>query len=198
MQFNAEFWNTKYQTNDTRWDIGKISTPLQQYIDQLTDKDVYILIPGGGNSYEAEYLHKQGFKNVYVVDLSEHPLHNIKQRVPDFQTAHLIQADFFTIHLSHPKLTFNLIIEQTFFCAIHPKLRVDYVKQTHRLLKPEGKLVGLLFNDALNTDKPPFGGHRDEYLSLFQPLYSCDIFEDCYNSILERANRELFIKLTKK
>ena len=31
----------------------------------------------------------------------------------------------------------------------------------NQLLKPNGKLVGLMFNVPLNKDKPPFGGNKD-------------------------------------
>jgi SAM-dependent methyltransferase len=198
MFFNADFWEEKYQNSTIGWDIGEVSTPLKNYIDQLTNKDLQILIPGGGNSYEAEYLHRLGFKNVYVVDLSETALENIKTRVASFPSSHLIQADFFELHDLHPNLEFDLILEQTFFCAIQPQLRKDYAIQTHHLLKPNGKLVGLLFDDPLNTDKPPFGGNAGEYLTYFKPLYSLAILDSCYNSITARAGRELFIKLLKK
>ena len=69
MQFSEEFWNNKYKKNKTGWDLGEISSPLKAYFDQLTDKSALILIPGGGNSYEAEYLHEKGFTNVFVVDI---------------------------------------------------------------------------------------------------------------------------------
>ena len=84
MKLDEQFWDTRYQNNDIGWDLAEISTPLKVYFDQLTNKELRILIPGGGNSYEAEYLHNQGFKNVYVVDLSETALDNIKKRVPSF------------------------------------------------------------------------------------------------------------------
>ncbi|MDX1544111.1 MAG: SAM-dependent methyltransferase, partial [Christiangramia sp.] len=48
---NSEFWSTRYRDNRTGWDIGYISTPLKEYIDQLEDKELKILIPGAGNSY---------------------------------------------------------------------------------------------------------------------------------------------------
>jgi hypothetical protein len=198
MSQNAFFWDHKYQKNDTGWDIGKVSTPLKTYIDQLTNKELRILIPGGGNSYEAEYLHHLGFKNIYVIDFSETALNNIQKRLPNFPKSHLIQANFFTVHNLYPNLKFDLILEQTFFCAISPELRLNYAVQTHHLLKTTGKLVGLLFDVPLNTDKPPFGGDSKTYLSIFKPYYSIAIFEQCYNSISSRANKELFVKLEKK
>ena len=47
-KFNKEFWTKRYQDNEAGWDLGTISTPLKEYIDQLTDKNLRILIPGAG------------------------------------------------------------------------------------------------------------------------------------------------------
>ena len=192
MDLNKNFWDLRYQNNETGWDIGYISTPLKKYIDQLTDKNIKILIPGGGNSYEAEYLHNLDFKNVFVVDISPTALTNLKSRVPDFPKNHLINIDFFKLNNS-----FDLILEQTFFCALTPKLRDSYVLKMNQLLRPNGKLVGLLFNIPLNKDRPPFGGTKKEYLSYFKNYFKIEIMELSYNSISERTNNELFIKLIK-
>jgi len=193
MDLNKNFWDLRYQNNEIGWDIGYISTPLKKYIDQLTDKNIKILIPGGGNSYEAEYLNNLGFKNVFVIDISPTALTNLKNRVPDFPKNHLINIDFFKLNNS-----FDLILEQTFFCALTPKLRDNYVLKMNQLLRPNGKLVGLLFNIPLNKDRPPFGGTKKEYLSYFKTYFKIEIMELSYNSISERTNNELFIKLIKK
>ena len=193
MDLNKNFWDLRYQNNEIGWDIGYISTPLKKYIDQLTDKNIKILIPGGGNSYEAEYLHNLDFKNVFVLDISPTALTNLKNRVPDFPKNHLINIDFFKLNNS-----FDLILEQTFFCALTPKLRDNYVLKMNQILRPNGKLVGLLFNIPLNKDRPPFGGTKKEYLSYFKTYFKIEIMELSYNSISERTNNELFIKLIKK
>jgi hypothetical protein len=86
-------------------------------------------------------------------------------------------------------------LEQTFFCALEPSLREEYVNKMVQLLKPGGKLVGLLFNIPLNNDKPPFGGNREEYLALFKEKFKIETLETAYNSIPQRAENELFIKL---
>ena len=56
MFLSQSYWNNRYLENDFGWDTGSITTPLKTYIDGLTDKSLKILIPGAGNSYEAEYL----------------------------------------------------------------------------------------------------------------------------------------------
>ncbi len=194
MQLNAEYWNSRYLENETGWDAKSITTPLKEYFDQLKNKTLKILIPGAGNSYEAEYFIKKGFKNVFVLDYAEEPLKNLSQRCKKFPKQNLIQQDFFK-HTGQ----YDLIIEQTFFCAIDIKLRKKYAKQMHQLLKPGGKLVGVLFDDRnLSNEKPPFAGNKKEYLSYFNSYFKINIFEKCYNSIKPRENRELFIHLTKK
>jgi thiopurine S-methyltransferase len=186
-------WNEKYINKNTGWDIGIISKPIKKYIDQLNDKNTKILIPGCGNSYEAEYLHNKGFNNVYVIDIAEKAIDNFKSRVPSFPKNHLILGNFFTL-----KDKFDLIIEQTFYCAINPKKRDEYVKKMNNLLKPKGKLVGLLFQFPLTEQGPPFGGSKTEYLNRFSKYFKIEILEDSYNSIESRQNKEVFIKFVKK
>lgn len=192
MKLTADFWNTKYKTNKTGWDLGEISPPLKSYIDQLENKELKILIPGGGNSYEAEYLYNKGFKHVFVVDLSEIALQNIKKRVPSFPKSQLLLIDFFDIQQK-----FDLILEQTFFCAITPKLRANYAEKMNQILKPNGKLVGVFFDAFLNEAHPPFGGNKEEYLKYFQPYFKSIEMEPCYNSFHSRDGMELFVNIKK-
>ncbi|WKZ66684.1 MAG: methyltransferase domain-containing protein [Flavobacteriales bacterium] len=182
------FWEERYHAQETGWDLGAPSTPLKEYLDQLTDKALRILIPGGGRAYEAEYAHRLGFTHVFVIDLTDAPFKDLLQRCPDFPAQHLITGDFFA-HEGQ----YDLILEQTFFCALDPALRGRYVEQMHRLLKPGGKLVGVLFHDALNDDRPPFGGFRDDYLPLFRKRFPEVRMDPCRNSIAPRAGRELWL-----
>lgn len=191
MDLDEIFWNDKYISGMTGWDIGYVSTPLKEYIDQLTDKKLKILIPGGGNSYEAEYLFNKGFKNVSVVDISAIPLKNLMKRVSTFPSENLIHKNFFEL-----RGQYDLVLEQTFFCALRPSLREDYAKQLAQLLKPSGKLVGLLFNIPLNDDRPPFGGTMEEYRTLFSKYFKIEKMEPAYNSIPPRAGNEVFISMT--
>lgn len=192
MDLSEKIWDNRYVNNDIGWDLGKVSSPLKAYFDQLDDNNCKILIPGGGNSYEAEYLFEKGFSNVFVVDLSKTAIENFHKRVPNFPKSQLILGDFFDINT-----TFDLIIEQTFFCAINPNLRGKYAKKMHSILKPGGKLVGVLFNVPLFTNRPPFGGHTKEYESYFEPYFDFNVFELCYNSVSSRRGRELFVNLKK-
>lgn len=189
-ELDAGYWSTRYQQEDTGWDAGSITTPLRDYADQLENKELKILIPGAGNAHEAEYLFNAGFKNVFVCDLAPEPLANFLKRCPGFDPTHLLLQNFFDLQDGY-----DLIIEQTFFCALDPSLRAAYFKKMAGLLKPGGHLVGLLFNDVLNTGHPPFGGNKEEYLGYIPFSLSIKTFETAYNSIKPRQGRELFMNL---
>jgi methyl halide transferase len=189
-KFNKVYWDSRYSQNQTGWDVGEITTPLKTYFDQLETKNLKILIPGGGNAYEAEYLFHKGFEDLTVLDISDKPLLNLKERIPAFPESQLICGDFFAHNGQY-----DLIVEQTFFCALHPSLRPAYAQKMAELLKPEGNLAGVLFNAEFEGG-PPFGGNRQEYLEYFKPFFKIKTFESCYNSIKPRAGRELFIILT--
>lgn len=192
MTYDEKYWTSRYKDESTPWDVGQITTPLKDYFDQINNKSLKILIPGCGSAHEAIYLHSQGFKNVYLIDVSEEPILKFKYSHPDFPAAHIIHGDFFEIEDSY-----DLIIEQTFFCALHPSQRHAYAVKMRELLNDGGRLVGLLFNDSLNSDRPPFGGFKEDYIKIFKPYFSFFVFEESYNSIPPRKERELFINLIK-
>ena len=196
MNKKENYWTERYLHKNTGWDIGYPSTPLKKYIDQLNNKDLKILIPGAGNAYEAEYLFVNGFKNVFVLDISPLPLGALKKRVPNFPEDQLLQVDFFQYEGA-----FDLIIEQTFFCSFEPseENRKRYAQKMHELLKPLGKLVGLWFDHPLTAAaKRPFGGTLQEYESYFKPYFETNVFERCKNSIKPRMGNELFGIFVKK
>ena len=193
MKLNSNYWQNRYQTDQIGWDTGRITTPLKEYFDQIEDKSIRILIPGCGNSYEFEYLLNNGFTNVFVLDYAKAPLENIKKRVPKSKDNQLIYADFF-----EHQAEYDLIIEQTFFCALDPELRAKYVEKMHSLLSEKGKLVGLLFQFPLTEVGPPFGGSKEAYLKLFSNTFEIKTLETAYNSIKPRKENELFFIFTKK
>jgi SAM-dependent methyltransferase len=188
-----ERWNSMWENKQTHWDIGSPSTPLVAYIDQIKDKTIEILIPGAGNAYEAEYLHKKGFPFVKVLDISALPVKKLLNRYPDFPKENVIEGDFF----AHSG-TYDLILEQTFFSAIEPDQREDYMNQVYHLLKPKGRLVGVLFGIPMFDNGPPYGGQLDHYKALFQKKFILQTLEPCYNSIKPRMGSELFVNFQRK
>jgi len=187
-KLDKNYWNERYQKGETSWDIGYPAPALKEYIDQLDNKNIAILIPGCGNAHEAEYLLKQGFNNVTLIDISSLAAETTKERLSSYgNKLKVIRGDFFELQQK-----FDLILEQTFFCALDPSLRKNYAEKMYELLKQNGKLVGLLFDRSFE-DGPPFGGDTAEYMDLFAPLFDILVMERAYNSIERRAGTEVFI-----
>nr|WP_153926602.1 methyltransferase domain-containing protein [Riemerella anatipestifer] len=190
---NQNYWNDRWKENKIGWDIGFASPPIVEYMKQYPNKDAKILIPGCGNAYEAEFLIENGFQNITLIDIAPKAVDNLKIKFHKNPHIKVICEDFFRHNGKY-----DLIIEQTFFCAINPNKRTDYIKKVLSLLKENGQVVGVLFNKIFEEKGPPFGGLSNEYINLFEPFFKVKTLEPCYNSISPRANSELFINLIKK
>ncbi len=190
---DENYWNSQYNANTTGWDLGEVSPPLKAYIDQLVNKNLRILIPGCGNTYEAAYLLQQGFTNITVIDIAPALVAQLKERYKGNPHIKIILGDFF-----EHEGEYDLILEQTFFCALNPALRKNYIAKMHELLAPNGKLAGVLFNREFEQQGPPFGGSKEQYEPMFERYFNFKIFEPCNNSFIKRIDTELFIILIKK
>lgn len=188
---DAAYWEAQYEAKTTGWDLGKVSPPIQAYVDTISDKNSRILIPGCGNSYEAEYLLDQGFSNITVIDIAPTPVSVLKEKFKDNQNIKIVLGDFF-----EHQGKYDLIIEQTFFCALPPTMRQKYVWKMHQLLAEEGILSGLLFNRMFESG-PPFGGSKEEYEQLFAATFDFIKINLSENSAAPRANSELGIEFKK-
>jgi methyl halide transferase len=134
---NKDYWNELYQSNDTGWDIGYPSPAIQAYMDQLENKNLSILIPGCGNSYEAEYLLQNGFTNITLIDIAPLLTQALEVRFQHSKDkVSIITGDFF-----EHEGKYDLILEQTFLSALPPSLRPAYADKMHSLLNPGGKLI---------------------------------------------------------
>lgn len=192
MYLDEAYWTNRYKEKSTGWDIGYPSQPLKQYLDQIFQRQLKILIPGAGNAYEAAYAFESGFQQVHILDFSPVPLNQFKEIYPEFPLAQIIQENFFD-HQGK----YDLILEQTFFCALDPALRHAYVDKMYDLLVPGGKIAGVLFSREFEHQGPPFGGTKEAYLQYFEPKFEVLIMEPCYNSIAPRMGNELFFQLKK-
>jgi SAM-dependent methyltransferase len=137
---------------------------------------------------------EKGFTDITLIDISTVLTEALQKQFPaeKQEFIRILTGDFFI--LDNP---YDLILEQTFFCALDPSLREKYAQQMQSLLTKDGRLAGVLFNRSFEGG-PPFGGKEEEYRDLFEKYFSIDIMEPCYNSIASRAGAELFISLCKK
>lgn len=190
---DQNYWNAQWEAQSTGWDIGYAAPAIVDYISNLEDKSIAILIPGCGNAYEAEYLLQNGFTNITLIDIAPKAVEILQQKFKENIAIKVLCEDFF-MH----KGSYDLIIEQTFFCAIPPVERSAYAKKMAELLSPKGKLIGLLFDRTFDKQGPPFGGCPCEYKPIFEPSLDIIQMEITDKSIPQRAGTELFIEMQHK
>lgn len=191
-QLDKTFWNQRWENKQTGWDIGMASPAITNFMSNYPHKNAAILIPGCGNAHEADWLVQHGFTNITLIDIAPKAVAILKEKYADQPAIEVIEGDFF-----EHEGQYDLLLEQTFFCAISPALRTNYVAKAASLLKDSGKLIGLLFNVMFEKNGPPFGGEKTEYDALFKKHFTIKKMEECYHSIRPRANTELFIHLIK-
>jgi thiopurine S-methyltransferase len=191
-ELTPQYWSSRYREGATGWDIGSASPQLIDFARSFP-KNARVLIPGCGHAYEAEALHKMGYREVYVADWSPEPLEHFSSRVPDFPKHHLLCIDFFD--LEGP---YDLVLEQTFYCALPPNRRDAYAEHMARIISSGGTLAGLLFDFPLSDDGPPFGGSEEEYRNRFARDFEIKRMERAPLSIAPRAGRELCFEAVRR
>lgn len=190
---DSAYWNTRWENQQTGWDVGYASPAIVDYMHAYPDKNAAILIPGCGNAYEAEQLVAKGFTDITLIDIAPKACALLEEKFAGVPAIKILCTDFFA-HTGH----YDVMIEQTFFCAIPTDRRSDYAYRSAALLNPNGRIIGLLFNRSFEQQGPPFGGTAAEYESIFTPYFDRATMEPCRNSIPPRAGSELFVNLVKK
>jgi hypothetical protein len=186
----TNYWEERYVNKATGWDLGHVSQPLKGIIDSIQNKKCRILIPGAGNSFEAEYLIRNGFSEVTVLDLAATPLLQLQKRLKHRENITILQENFFD-HIG----TYDLILEQTFLCALESRFRESYIIKSHELLKKDGFIEGVLFDFKSQRNEPPYTASIKEYKDLFQKKFEIKKMEPCLNSEHSRNGKELIIKM---
>ncbi|QDP85110.1 methyltransferase domain-containing protein [Chryseobacterium sp. SNU WT5] len=193
MKLDKDYWEEKWESKKTGWDIGYSSPAIEAYLSHYQNTEAKVLIPGCGNAYEIDVLWKLGFRNVTILDFAPTAVQILKDKCKEMKGVSVICEDFFNHHG-----TYDLIIEQTFFCAIPPSLRIKYADKMHELLNKDGRIIGVMFNRNFKESGPPFGGSISEYKLIFEKYFEIQKMEECYNSIQSRRGSEIFINFKKE
>jgi SAM-dependent methyltransferase len=189
---NAKFWEDIYLADDTGWDLNG-PTPVFEHLAESFDRGQVCII-GCGRGYDAVMFAKKGF-DVTAVDFAPSAIRALKELIKQQAVnVNAVQQDIFSL-VPEFHGSFDYIIEQTCFCAIHPSRRVEYEALVKGLLKPGGRIIGLWFplDKDLNDGGPPYGTTIDEIKSVFNIGWEIEKEEFPDLSIKPRKNREKLI-----
>lgn len=193
--YQREDWQGYYDENDLKWDLGEVSPPLKRLWEEGSLKPGKVMIPGCGQGHEVLFFARQGF-DVTGVDYTDGAVGLLRENLHrEGVSAQVIQSDFFKIDATHDR-AYDLMLEQTFFCAIHPRDRARYVETACRILKPGGLLAGLFYETG-EEDGPPYNTTQEHIRHHFSRAFEILRLEKCDHSIERRAGKELLAILKK-
>ncbi len=191
--YQREDWQEYYDQDDLRWDLGEVSPPLKRLWQEGVLGAGRMIIPGCGQGHEVLFFAEQGFE-VTGVDYTDGGVGLLRNNLQKAGLkAQVVQSDFFELDDSHHG-HYDLLLEQTFFCAIHPRDRTRYVDMARWLLKPGGLLAGLFYHTG-EDDGPPYNTTQEDIQKNFSAGFEIVRLEKCDHSIEKRKDKEWLVVL---
>lgn len=187
-----EFWEERYQTGSTRWDLGQ---PAPTFIHLLSEMGATnriapgrAIILGCGRGHDALWFARHGFE-VTGVDYAPSAIAAAQASASAAGlSATFLQRDIFDL-LPAYRSRFDYVIEHTCFCAIAPHLRDRYVDLVHQLLRPGGQLIGIFFTHQ-RPGGPPYGVTPQAVQQFFSRRFLIHHLGPAPRSPLQRQGEE--------
>lgn len=187
-EYSREDWQGHYESNDLGWDLGQVAPPFVKLWQEKKLPVGKVLVPGCGRGHEVVFLAENGFE-VTAIDFSKGAVTYLEKALQERGlSGRVLHQDFFGLDDSHDGI-YDLVLEQTFFCAIAPRQRRDYVLNVARMLRPGGMLVGLFYN----TDKeggPPYNTTREDIETHFSGKFKIQQLDKTPLSAEQRKDKE--------
>ncbi len=186
---NPEYWEQKYQEQNTRWDIGEAAPP---FVSLLSSSSAplprRIAVLGCGRGYDAVLFAKHGFE-VIGFDFATSAIVEAEQIAKSENCdIKFLQRDIFDLPKEFTGY-FDYILEHTCFCAIDIERRLSYVEVASSILKPHGQVIGLFFTHN-RPGGPPFGATPEEIREYFQDNFKIHYLNPVANSVSSRQGEE--------
>ena len=195
-EYSREDWEHHYETDDLRWDLGEVAPPFVHLWEERKISQCKAIIPGCGRGHEAIFLAERGFQ-ITAVDYTQGAVGLLeKALLKENLSGEVLRQDFFELD-SYYNDKFDLMLENTFFCAINPSMRQKYVVTAGRILKSGALLVGLFYE----TDKeggPPFNTRKRDIEEHFSERFAIEVLSKTLHSAEQRQGKEWLAIFKKK
>jgi SAM-dependent methyltransferase len=196
-QLSVEFWERHYQDGTTAWDLG---APAPPFIDLLAGQSLSgpgsMIVLGSGRGHDALLFARHGFQ-VTALDFAESAVRETQEAARRAGLAvETAQHDFFALPPEYDS-SFDYVLEHTFFVAIDPGRRAEYVRIVRGLLKPTGLFIALFYAHG-RPGGPPFTTSAGEVRSLFEPHFRIERLEVPVRSVKPRQGLELLALMRPK
>lgn len=194
------YWDSRYKNGSYSWDIGEATPIFKNWSNTISNKsNINICIPGCGRGYDALYLASQGF-NVYAFDFSSQAINYLRIQANEKNIKlNIFCEDFFNIKSEYIGF-FDYVLEYTFYCAIAPNRRLEYINLCHKILKSKGIFIGIMLpiNKMDDIKGPPYYVSTDELTDNFKDKFDINKLSKSSLSIKQRMDIELYAEYQKK
>jgi SAM-dependent methyltransferase len=157
-------WETRFRDDDTPWERRQLHPAAAHWLAEgVLAPGLGVIVPGCGRAPEVVAFARAGL-HVTAGDVAPTALAWQRDRLDAAGLdAGLVEADLTQWRPGEPA---DLVYEQTFLCAIPPRLRADYERAVHAWLKPGGRLLALFMQKA-ERGGPPYGCSLEAMHALF-------------------------------
>ena len=184
-------WDERYQNQNTPWNLGTAPPVLLTLLENLQSPPLRVLVPGAGHGHDAIAWARAGHQ-VLAVDFAPRALESTTDLAANAGvTVQTLEADILELQRHHElENAFDLIWEQTCFCAIPLQRRADYVQSLAWCLRSRGSFRGLFWNHG-RTGGPPFDVTPDQIREQFPPVFEVLSLEPVASEIRMRKSEFL-------
>jgi SAM-dependent methyltransferase len=160
-------WEERYRSDDTPWEKGAAHPALVEWLETNAISG-RILVPGCGLGHDVRAIAGAGAE-VVGLDIAPFAIAAAEAYPLRGKEAYIL-GDLFDPGAVQGR--FDWVFEHTFFCAIRPERRGDYVRRVTALLKPGGCLLAIFFLDPDHDEEgPPYGCRVEELDALFSARF---------------------------
>ncbi|MFS4459218.1 class I SAM-dependent methyltransferase [Bdellovibrio sp. HCB2-146] len=190
---NETYWSKIYRTEpEPGWNLGAPAEALKDMLPRLKISRSRVLVLGCGDGHDAAFFAEAGHV-VTAVDISPLALERAKKLYGHYSNLTFVQADLFKLPREFDG-AFDIVFEQTCYCAINPTRRQDLVKVWNRVLTRDGFLMGVFFAME-RRNGPPFGGSEWELRQRLKSAYHPVFWGRWQKSVPRRQGKEFFVYL---
>ena len=173
-----EFWEHRYQQNETHWNIGKehpLLPKLVSVLERLTPalKGGTVLVPGAGHGHCAAFWANSGYPTT-AADFAPSAIKEAKKLYGKAPNLRIQQQDIF----QPQNQTYAIIYDRAMLCALPPQRRQDYCNAISSLIRSGGVFALISFLDIRREGGPPWQINVMELHRLLAPNFSLMYAED--------------------